>query len=114
MERSMNSTDLIARSPRAGQDRPGLLVALSAGAAMPFFAGCAVPGPGPAPGSGEALEEPGFAEPSPGTQRRVALVLSGGGARGFAHLGMLRVLEREGWKPDLVVGTSADAIVRAM
>ena len=110
----MGSHDPIDRAPRADRHRRGLLVALSAGAAMPFFAGCAVPGPGPAPGSGEALEEPGFAEPSPGTQRRVALVLSGGGARGFAHLGVLRVLEREGWKPDLVVGTSAGAIVGAM
>lgn len=53
-------------------------------------------------------------EPPSGVQRRVALVLSGGGARGFAHLGVLRVLEREGWRPDLVVGTSAGAIVGAM
>ena len=35
-------------------------------------------------------------EPPQGTQRRLALVLSGGAARGFAHLGVLRVLEREG------------------
>ena len=66
------------------------------------------------PRGDEALEEPGFMEPPPGTRRRVALVLSGGGARGFAHLGVLRVLEREGWRPDLVVGTSAGAIVGAM
>ena len=60
------------------------------------------------------LDEPGFLAPPPGTQRRVALVLSGGSARGFAHLGVLRVLEREGWRPDLVVGTSAGAIVGAL
>ena len=53
-------------------------------------------------------------EPPPGPQGRVARVLAGGGARGFAHLGVLRVLEREGWRPDLVVGTSAGAIVGAM
>lgn len=96
------------------QYRRRMLLALSAGAALPFFAGCAAPGPGPAQRAGESLDEPGFAAPPPGTQRRVALVLSGGAARGFAHLGVLRVLEREGWRPDLVVGTSAGAIVGAM
>ncbi len=110
----MSSNDPIARSPRAGQNRRGLLVALGAVATLPFFAGCATPVPGAAQRSGEALEEPGFAEPPQGTQRHVALVLSGGGARGFAHLGVLRVLEREGWRPDLVVGTSVGAIVGAM
>ena len=45
---------------------------------------------------------------------RVALVLSGGAARAFAHLGVLRVLEREGLRPDLVVGSSAGAIVGAL
>lgn len=43
----------------------------------------------------------------------VALVLSGGAARAFAHLGVLRVLEREGLRPDLVVGSSAGAMVGA-
>lgn len=96
------------------QYRRRMLLASSAGAAMPFFAGCAAPGPAAAQRAGEPLDEPGFAAPPPGTQRRVALVLSGGAARGFAHLGVLRVLEREGWRPDLVVGTSAGAIVGAM
>ena len=53
---------------------------------------------------------PGYAAPSSKKVPRVALVLSGGSARGFAHLGVLRVLEREGLRPDLVVGTSAGAI----
>ena len=44
---------------------------------------------------------------------RVALVLSGGAARAFAHFGVLRVLEREGLRPDLVVGCSAGAIIGA-
>ena len=42
---------------------------------------------------------------------RVALVLSGGGLRGLAHLGVLRVLDAHGLRPDLVVGTSVGAIV---
>lgn len=45
---------------------------------------------------------------------RVALVLGGGGARGFAHLGVLRVLEEEGLKPDLIVGCSMGALVGAL
>ncbi len=46
--------------------------------------------------------------------RRVALVLSGGSARGFAHIGVIRVLEEAGIRPDLVVGASAGAIVGAL
>jgi len=41
----------------------------------------------------------------------VALALSGGGARGFAHIGVLEVLEEEGLLPDLIVGTSMGAVV---
>ncbi len=44
----------------------------------------------------------------------VALVLSGGGARGYAHLGVLRVLDSLGLRPDLIVGTSMGAIMGAM
>jgi NTE family protein len=42
---------------------------------------------------------------------RLALVLSGGGARGAAHIGVLRVLEAQHIVPDLVVGTSMGSIV---
>jgi NTE family protein len=49
-----------------------------------------------------------------GQRPRVALVLSGGGARGLAHIGVLNVLEREGVPVDLVVGTSVGAIVGAL
>jgi len=44
-------------------------------------------------------------------QQRVALVLTGGGARGIAQIGVLRVLERNGIVPDIVVGSSFGAIV---
>jgi NTE family protein len=40
-----------------------------------------------------------------------ALVLMGGGARGLAHVGVLRVLERNGLVPDVIAGTSMGAIV---
>ena len=45
---------------------------------------------------------------------RTALVLSGGGAKGLAHVGVLRVLDSLGIRPDLVVGSSMGAIVGAM
>ncbi|MDC7954286.1 autotransporter phospholipase A1 FplA [Fusobacterium simiae] len=42
---------------------------------------------------------------------KVALVLSGGGVKGYAHLGVLRVLERENIKIDYITGTSIGAII---
>ncbi len=39
------------------------------------------------------------------------LVLSGGGARGFAHIGALKALRERGWEPDSVGGTSMGALV---
>ena len=42
---------------------------------------------------------------------KVALVLSGGGARGAAHIGVLRELERRQVRPDLIVGVSFGALV---
>ncbi len=46
--------------------------------------------------------------------QKKALVLSGGGARAFAHIGVLKALEEAGWYPDLIVGTSMGAIIGAM
>ncbi len=40
----------------------------------------------------------------------VGYALSGGGARGFAHLGVLKALEERGLKPDIISGTSAGAL----
>lgn len=48
--------------------------------------------------------------PQPGG-RRLALVLSSGGPRGFAHVGVLRALEELGVRPDLIVGASVGALV---
>ncbi|MDQ3222483.1 MAG: patatin-like phospholipase family protein, partial [Gemmatimonadota bacterium] len=45
---------------------------------------------------------------------RTALVLSGGGAKGLAHIGVLRVLDSLGIRPDLVVGSSMGAIIGGM
>lgn len=45
--------------------------------------------------------------------KKFALVLGGGAAKGFAHIGVLKVLEKHGLKPDLIVGTSMGALVGA-
>ncbi|MBM6927870.1 patatin-like phospholipase family protein [Parasutterella secunda] len=52
-----------------------------------------------------AIENPELARP------KVALVLSGGGARGFSHVGVIKVLEELGVKVDIVTGTSMGAMV---
>ena len=46
-----------------------------------------------------------------GKRKKVALVLSGGGAKGAAHIGAIKVIEEAGVPVDMVVGTSIGAIV---
>lgn len=45
---------------------------------------------------------------------KIGLALGGGAARGFAHVGVIQVLEEHGIRPDLVVGTSAGSVVAAI
>ena len=45
---------------------------------------------------------------------RVGLALSGGGAKGFAHAGVIQALEEHGIRPDVIAGTSAGSIVGAL
>ena len=44
----------------------------------------------------------------------IGLALGGGAARGFAHIGVIKALESQGIKPDLVVGTSAGSVIAAL
>lgn len=46
--------------------------------------------------------------------KKLALVLSGGAAKGYAHIGVLKVLENHNIRPDLIVGTSMGALVGGM
>lgn len=46
--------------------------------------------------------------------KKLALVLGGGAAKGYAHIGVIKVLEKYGIKPDLIVGTSMGALVGGM
>src|SRR3990167_4506655 len=65
-----------------------------------------------------AVGVPGPEEPRPVLPERkaprVALVLGGGAARGFSHVGVIRVLEREKIPIDLIVGTSVGSLVGAI
>ncbi len=45
---------------------------------------------------------------------KIGLALGGGAARGFAHIGVIKVLESHGIIPDIVVGTSAGAVVGSL
>jgi len=53
---------------------------------------------------------PSVARPPP----KIALVLGGGGTRGFAHIGVIKGLEAQGIIPDIIVGTSVGAMVGAL
>ena len=68
----------------------------------------APPTPPAAPAAVPAIPKP------PPKPPRVGLALGGGAARGFAHIGVIQVLEEAGIKPDLVVGTSAGSLVAAL
>ncbi|WP_027883003.1 patatin-like phospholipase family protein [Meiothermus rufus] len=46
--------------------------------------------------------------------RRFGLALGGGAAKGYAHIGVMRVLEREGFKPSAIAGTSMGSLVGAV
>ena len=73
---------------------------------------------GPLKPSSGAASEGAVKESAPETTavKRVpkfGLALGGGAARGFAHVGVIQVLEEAGLKPDFVVGTSAGSLVAA-
>lgn len=61
-------------------------------------------------------DEPPPPPPQPVAKRppKVGLALGGGAARGFAHVGVIQVLEEAGLRPDMVVGTSAGSLVAAL
>jgi len=84
----------------------GLLAALAAAG----LAGCQTPPPAPP----VAAPAPPPAPPRPPRPPRIGLALGGGAARGFAHIGVIQVLEEAGIRPDLVVGTSAGSLVAAL
>src|SRR5512139_2481105 len=76
------------------------------------LAACQTPPPIPAePPPVAATPKPAPIPPQP---PKIGLALGGGAARGFAHIGVIQVLEEQGIKPSLVVGTSAGSLVAAL
>ena len=91
-----------------GWSRRGLMLGLTC-----LLVACQTPPPAAPPA--EPPPEPVVVAPKPPPRPpRVALALGGGAARGFAHIGVIQVLEENGIKPDLVVGTSAGSLVAAL
>ena len=86
------------------------------GAAVALLAGCqSAPVKPPAPPP--VVEAPPTPPPPPKPPPRpprVGLALGGGAARGFAHIGVIQVLEEAGIRPSLVAGTSAGSLVAAL
>ncbi len=60
------------------------------------------------------MPSPGPVAPQPLPKPKIALVLGGGAARGFAHVGVIRALEQEKIPIDLVVGTSVGSLIGAI
>ena len=89
-----------------------LLAALS-------VSGCAILSTAPEPLTGTAPSPPSAQAPTvsaPVAPKpiKIGLALGGGAARGFAHIGVIKVLEAQGFTPDIIVGTSAGAVVGAL
>ncbi len=80
-----------------------------------LLAACASTSPGGKVPVGEGQQ--GIESPQgtlPRTPPKIGLALGGGAARGFAHVGVIQVLEENGIKPQLVTGTSAGSLVAAI
>ncbi len=90
----------------------GRLLAL---AALAGLAGCQTPPVAPPPVANTPAPATSAPPPAkPPRPPRIGLALGGGAARGFAHIGVIQVLEEAGIKVDLVAGTSAGSLVAAL
>jgi len=89
--------------------RPFALPAALFSVAM-VLAGCA--GNDTRPVAPVAVTPP--AKPLPLPKIRIGIALGGGAAKGFAHIGVIKMLEANGFKPEFVAGTSAGSVVGAL
>lgn len=99
-------------------NRPRLRSAACALLSALALAACqSPPAAPPAPARPAAVEPvPALPKPPPRAPHlpRIGLALGGGAARGFAHIGVIQVLEEAGIRPALVAGTSAGSLVAAL
>jgi NTE family protein len=89
--------------PNHRQSRPAYLRAGLLALGVLLLAGCSTLSP----------VKPVTTTPAP-AKPKIGLALGGGAARGFAHIGVIKMLESQGIVPDYVVGTSAGAVVGAL
>lgn len=99
----MQKIDNTAPRSRLNKDFKGIARWLLFFFAAIQLAGCAS---APAP----QVQLPAAARPAP----KIALVLGGGGTRGFAHVGVIKALEAQGIFPDIIVGTSVGSAIGAL
>jgi NTE family protein len=85
------------------------LISALALAGLALFMGCQTAPPAAVP---QAVIAPAPQGPPP--KPKIALVLGGGAARGFAHVGVIRALEQEKIPIDMVVGTSVGSLIGAI
>ncbi|MBT9459865.1 MAG: patatin-like phospholipase family protein [Burkholderiaceae bacterium] len=96
---------LTAHPPLTRRQSLTILLAIAA-------SGCSSTAP---PAEPPPIEVPVVPPPKPPPKPpRIGLALGGGAARGFAHIGVIQVLEENGIRPDLVIGTSAGSLVAAL
>jgi len=77
--------------------------------ALTLLAGCGGDSVKPAPPVPAVKVVP----PPPPVKIRIGIALGGGAAKGFAHIGVIKMLEANGFKPEVVSGTSAGSVVGA-
>src|SRR5690606_4738813 len=92
-----------AHARRSRPRRWRLLLPLLGGALLAACGGGTRPEPPPA--VAPATSDPMVAPP------KIGLALGGGAAKGFAHIGVIKMLEANGLRPDVVAGTSAGSVV---
>ena len=93
----------------AGMQVSAFVPSLMAAAAL-LLGGCAsVTAPALGTATNSAPSTTATAQPV-----RIGLALGGGAAKGFAHIGVIKMLEANGLKPDMVAGTSAGSVVGAL
>lgn len=84
-------------------------------ASLVLLAGCASAPPlSPAPGAPSEQAPGPTPTASASAPLKIGIALGGGAAKGFAHIGVIKILEAQGYAPAVVAGTSAGSVVGAL
>lgn len=110
----MHPRSAFENSPGSAPSRRQWLCWASAGPLAAALSGCQTAPVAPPVVVAPPELPPAPPAPPPTRPPRIGLALGGGAARGFAHIGVIQVLEELGIKPQLVVGTSAGSLVAAL